>query len=293
MSRLREDQTTGMSRLREDQTTGMSRLREDQKAPSSRMLLAAAFGDDPGRWPLPVAATPYDRWLRAVAAGGQGRYGSATAELAAVRRQARNGPLASLAHSTIASFARQLGGHAEARRWDGRALALAASDPEAAVDALLGLAADALGMHRLAASAALLDRARTTLEGSPGPARSRLRLQWVAAELAMARGDGGEAVRCAERADELAAHQPSARHVVKTQAIQAAALCCAGRIADARATADEALTASGRLGLVPLRWAVASLLVDIGSNIMPPDEVTEIRDACADSIRRAGGVWRR
>ncbi|MFZ0833086.1 MAG: hypothetical protein WAM92_08390, partial [Mycobacterium sp.] len=37
-------------------------------------LAAAAFGDDPGRWPLPAATTPRELWLRAVAAGGQGRY---------------------------------------------------------------------------------------------------------------------------------------------------------------------------------------------------------------------------
>jgi hypothetical protein len=259
----------------------------------SRVLLAAAFGDDPGRWPLPVATTPYERWLRAVAAGAQGHYGSATAELAALRRQVRNGALASLAHSTTASFARQLGGHAEARRWDGRALVLAASDPEATVDALLGLAADALGMRRLAASAALLDRARTTLDASSGPPRLPLRWQWVAAELAMARGDGDEAVRRAERAGELAARQLSARHVVKTQVVHAAALCSAGRIAEARSAADDALSAATALGLIPLRWAVASLLVDIGSNTGQPEDVTAIRDACAETIRRAGGVWRR
>ena len=271
----------------------MSAAEALEGAGASRSLLAAAFGDDPGRWPLPVATTPYERWLRAVAAGGQGHYGSATAELAAVRRQVRNGALASLAHSTTASFARQLGGHSEARRWDGRALALAASDPEAAVDALLGLAADALGMRRLAASAALLDRARKTLDASSAPARLPLRWQWVAAELAMARGDGHEAVRRAERAGELAACQPSARHVVKTQVIHAAALCSAGRIADARSAASDALSASGALGLIPLRWAAASLLADIGSNTGQPGDITAIRDACADTIRRAGGVWRR
>jgi hypothetical protein len=258
---------------------------------AGRSLLAAAFGDDPGRWPLPVATTPHERWLRAVAAGGQGHYCSATAELAVVRREVRNGALASLAHSTTASFARQLGGHSEARRWDGRALALAASDPEAAADALLG--ADALGVRRLAASAALLDHARKTLDGSSAPARLPLRWQWVAAELAMARGDGDEAVRSAERAGELAARQPSARHVVKTQVIHAAALCSAGRIADARSAAAGALSASGALGLIPLRWAAASLLVDIDSNTGQLGDVTAIRDACADTIRRAGGVWRR
>ena len=40
-------------------------------------LVAAAFGDRPGTWPLPTAVTPEGLWLRAVAAGGQGRYGSA------------------------------------------------------------------------------------------------------------------------------------------------------------------------------------------------------------------------
>ena len=36
-------------------------------------LSAAAFGEDPGMWPLPAAHTPAELWLRAVAAGGQGR----------------------------------------------------------------------------------------------------------------------------------------------------------------------------------------------------------------------------
>ncbi len=256
-------------------------------------LTAVAFGDDPGRWPLPVASTPYERWLRAVAAGGQGRYASATAELAALRRDVANGPLASLAHSTHASFLRQLGGHNEARRWDGRALALAASDQEATVDALLGLAADALGVGRFAASAALLDRARTTLDASSAPARLPLRWQWVAAELAMVQGNGDEAVREAQRAVELAARQPSARHRVKTQVVHAAALCSAGRTTEARSAADDALSATDALRLVPLQWAAASLLADIGSTGRKTSDVIAIREACAEAVRRAGGVWRR
>lgn len=257
----------------------------------SAALLAAAFGDDPGRWPLPAAASPHDRWLRAVAAGGQGRYGSATADLATLRREVHSGPVASLGHSTQASFLRQLGGHARARPWDGRALALAASDPEACIDALLGLAADALGMGRFAASAALLDRAKEPRDGSPVPARLPVRWQWVAAELAMARGDGTEAVRHAEQAVELAAGCPSARHRVKTQVVYAAALCSAGRIDEARAVADDALSATATLGLVPLQWALASLLVDIVGDPARADQLTAIRDACAQAVRRAGGVW--
>ena len=125
-------------------------------------LANAAFGDDPGRWPLPAATTPYELWLRAVVAGGQGRYGSALADLATLRRGPR-GPLVSLAHSTRASFLRQLGWHEPARTWDGRASALAGADPEAGADALIGLAADALGVGRFAASGRALSRAADLL----------------------------------------------------------------------------------------------------------------------------------
>src|SRR4051812_3828206 len=132
----------------------------------SIVLANAAFGDDPRRWPLPSATTPHELWLRAVAAGGQGRYGSAMADLDGVCRLLAGGPLVSLTLSTRASFLRQLGWHDRARRWDGRALALAGVDPEAGADALIGLAADALGVARFAASAAALRRAADLLTGS-------------------------------------------------------------------------------------------------------------------------------
>jgi hypothetical protein len=261
----------------------------------SAVLAAAAFGDDPGRWPLPAAQTSHDLWLRAVAAGGQGRYGSAHADLAALRRRVGAGPLASLAHSTCASFVRQLGGHADARRWDGLACALAGSGPEAdaeaAVDALIGLAADALGLRRFAASAALLDRARALLDEPGLPDRLSLRWHWVAAERAMVGGEGAEAVRHADRAAELASESGSARHRAKTAVVRAAALCSAGQVDLARTVADDALINTGRLGLVPLRWAAASLLADIGSNVRDDADVHAIRDATAEAVRRGGGVW--
>ena len=80
----------------------------------------AAFGDAPNLWPLPQASTPHELWLRAVAAGGQGRYGNAMADLDVLCRTRRSGPLVSLAHSTRASFLRQLGWHDRARGWDER-----------------------------------------------------------------------------------------------------------------------------------------------------------------------------
>jgi len=258
-------------------------------------LAAAAFGNEPGSWPLPTATTPQQLWLRAVASGAQGRYGSAYRDLAVLRRCVSAGRLISLAHSTQGSFLRQLGWHALARGWDGRALALAGADPEARGDALIGLAADALGVGRFAAAATLLTRADQ--EPVPAPDRFAVRRCWVAAELAMARGEGQIAVRHAEESVEQAHamainNSASARHRVKSDVVLAAALCSAGRAERARAVAETALDATGRLALVPLRWAVACLLIDIGSVTFAAQELREIRDICAGQVRRAGGTWR-
>jgi hypothetical protein len=258
-------------------------------------LAAAAFGSAPQTWPLPTAATPHQLWLRAVAAGGQGRYDSARADLAALLRDAPAGPLASLAHSTQASLLRQLGWHALARGWDGRGLALAGDDPEAAADALTGLAADALGVGRFAAASILLSRADDVLRRARGsvPARLPVRRAWVAAELAMATTDGPAAVEHAEQAVQLAQASAgeSVRHRAKSDVVLAAALCCAGVIDRARLVGDAALETTERLRLDPLCWAVACLLADIGSAVHAPQQVAIVRDACVDRVRRAGGIW--
>lgn len=248
----------------------------------------------PERWPLPTARTPGQLWLRAVAAGGQGRYSSARNDLAALLRSAPSDRLGSLAHSTQASFLRQLGWHELARGWDGRALALAGADPEATADALIGLAADALGLGRLAAAAALLRRADPMVAEALAH-RLSVRRAWVAAELAMAAGDGATAVRDAELAVELAAvtvnGSVSARHRAKSDMVLAAALCSDGAVGRARTVGDAALELTGRFGLVPLRWAVACLLIDVGSATHPVEELRGIRDECARQVRHRGGAW--
>ena len=262
-------------------------------------LTASAFGNQPGRWPLPSAGTPRQLWLRAVGAGGQGRYGSARNDLTTLLRSAPADRLASLAHSTQASFLRQLGWHRLARGWDGRALALAGADPEAAADALIGLAADALGVGRLAAAATLLSRAEPIVAQAP-QYRLLVRRAWVAAELAMVAGDGAAAVRNAEVAVELAATtvdgSVSVRHCAKSDVVLAAALCSAGAVDRARTVGEVTLELTGRLGLVPLRWAVACLLVDLvdtGSPTRPITELCDIRDECARQVQHWGGAWAR
>lgn len=269
---------------------------------NSTALTAAAFGDDPGCWPLPAARTPEQLWLRAVAAAGQGRYSSARADLAAVRRGAPAGALASLSLSTEASLLRQLGGHRPAAGWDGRALALAPTadgDPmalQARVDAVVGLAADALGVGRLAASARLLERAEEMMRRAEAPSpRLTIRQAWVSAELAMAGGRGEEAVAHARRGVAVAERVLPAlrRHRVKSDVVLAAALCCAGLLESAREVADAALDDTQIYGLVPLRWAVACLLVDINSATLTSQQVSAIRDDCAGLITRRGGRWSR
>lgn len=254
-------------------------------------LTEAAFGCQPGRWPLPAARTAEELWLRAVAAAGQGRYASALTDLDRVLRLSAQGPLASLAHSTRASFFRQLGWHDTARGYDGRAWALSRGFGEAAADALVGLAADALGVGRFAASERALARAETVIAGVDVP-RLAVRLAWVSAELAMVRGDGDRAVTFAQYAAELAGPLGSARHTVKSSVVLAAAHCSAGDLAASRRVADAALAATDELGLVPLRWAAASLLADIGSDTWTKAQVMAVRDSAAAAVSRWGGVWR-
>lgn len=251
---------------------------------------AAAFGDDPGRWPLPAATTPEEHWQRAVACGGQGRYGSALADLESLTRRAHNRPLGSLALSTRASFLRQLGGHVQARTWDGRAWASAGSDVDAGTDALIGLAADALGVGRFALSNRLLRRAGE-LCGPDATGRLPVRLAWVNAELSMAMGEAVAAIGYAEDAVGLADEIGSLRHVMKSQVVHAAALCCAGDLDASRTVADEAFAATPTLGLLPLRWALACLLADIGSTVNSPAQICAARDELADTVRRRGGTW--
>ena len=261
-------------------------------------LTSAAFGGSPDRWPLPAARTPEQLWLRAVAAAGQGRYSSARTDLAALRRREPAGALESLSLSTEASLLRQLGGHRLAAGWDGRALAVAqtAGDGPLAVqaraDAVVGLAADALGVGRLAASARLLERVGELTREDEVP-RLVVRRAWVNAELAMAGGDGQDAVTHARHGVEIAEQMLPAlrRHRVKSDVVLAAALSCAGDLESARTVADAALRDTETYSLVPLRWALACLLADIGSASLTSQQVSAIRDDCAGLITRRGGRW--
>lgn len=252
-------------------------------------LVAVAFGNDPGRWPLPAATTAAGLWLRAVAAGGQGRYASALTDLDRLAGTSPEPVLASLALSTRASFERQLGRHEVARSWDGRAMVAAGRDVEAAGDALIGLAADALGRGRFGLSQRLLQRAADVLGEVSG--RLAIRLDWVRAELAMCTGQGAAAVAYAEAAVRSSDGWQSARHATKSQVVLAAALCGAGDVGAARRVAEEAWHTTERQGLVPLSWALTCLLHDVGSSTLSPSQIAAARDAYAATVAHRGGEW--
>ena len=226
-----------------------------------------------------------------MAAGGQGRYASGFADLEDLRPRAADGAarLAGIEHAGVVPAAARPP-RRRADRGTAARFALAGSDAEAGADALIGLAADALGTGRFGLSGRLLRLARKTI-GDASPGRLPVRCGWVSAELAMFTGDGAAAVGHAERAVELAASTGSVRHAVKSDVVLAAALCSAGHVEASRRVADAALTATERLGFVPLTWALACLLEGVGSAVHPLERIAEIRDQSADTVRRRGGVW--
>lgn len=212
--------------------------------PDLALLAEAAFGIDPGRAvaELPPASDALGSWYRAVVLGGQGRYAAARVELRKVCNHSTDPVLLSLAGSTAGSLLRQLGWHARAAAFDGRAAALILATDAAATettrkrsdddgpdrhdalcDALTGLAADALGVGRLALADRLLRRSRAATAPGEMGWRSALRWHWVCAETALIAGNSGPATGHADAAMELAERAPSVRHRVKSRLLLAAA----------------------------------------------------------------------
>lgn len=261
-------------------------------------LTNAAFGNEPGLAPLPAADNQLERWLRAVALGGQGRYAAARTELSRIGGQRPKRAIASLALSTEASWLRQLGWHHLAAGFDGRALAVlgcpVGRDEEvtatgaARCDALTGLAADALGCGRLALGHALLERCAPLIGHDPGLWRQRIRLNWVNAEMSLASGNAEPARRYASAAVELAQAADSVRHQVKSDLLLAAAHSAGPDPASAVELGEQVLDRCAEHGLLPLRWAAAMLV----NGVRPSAEAAAIRDDCRRQITDRGGRFR-
>lgn len=237
-----------------------------------------AFGAVPGRVVTVRPGTgAADRWVAAVALGGQGHYArAATLLLGLLHDPAAPQVVAAHAAVTLASHRRQLGGHAAARRYDALGLRLATDAtavpgvPSAAVaraDALTGLAADALGTGDLRGSHDLLARATAacTVVDPAGADRSAIRAGWVAAELALFSGDAPAASRAADAAAARAAGSRSSRHRVKSAIVAGVSRAAARPAAapDVLLELDALAAASLRLGLLPLHWPASLAAADL------------------------------
>ena len=234
-----------------------------------RTLATAAFGNEPGTWPLPTASTPHQLWLRAVASGGQGRYGSAYGDLAALRRALRR-PAVGLAGAQHAGL-------------------VAASARLAHAGARVGRSRAGAGRRRSRGS-----RRRTDRAGGRRAGRRPLRRR---GDLVDSRGRGRWRASCRRRTGwrcagggwppswrwRPATGQPPSAMPRKGRAGAAWSRCVgatpgqkrrgAGRrpvqrrrsLSGPAPSREAALEATGRFGLTPLRWALACLLIDIGS----------------------------
>ncbi|WP_106616777.1 hypothetical protein [Saccharothrix carnea] len=265
----------------------------------------AAFGDRPEAevWGA-LGGGVEERWLAAVVLGGQGYYAAAAAVLGELI--GRGGLFGSLAASTLASHRRQLGGHAAARVLDGRALAMVPEDRDsggqdpddvdvagARADALLGLAADAVGAGRLVEARRLHARVR------PHGWRSRVRHQWLAAEIALAGGHAGQAVHPAEVAAATAREAGATRHILKSDLVLGTALVVWGTPESVDRGVDLLLcdlNHTDRRGLFSLVWPTALVVANAQADrsIAGTENVKErAENALSCVLRRADPSGRR
>ena len=214
-----------------------------------------------------VAEVAAAAWLLGVALGAGGRYGGALAVLAPlvdVGSEEDAPPerrlFAALAGSTIASIHRQLGRHAVAREADLASLALTDGTGEAAFDALLGLASDAVGLDDGEEAARRLLEAEASLPGRGGEWwRQRVRLGWGTAEVAMLEGRAEDAAASAAAAVQRAEDARAPRHVAKGLLLLGLSQVAGGE-PDAAATLRRSAMFAESLGVLPLVWPSRALL---------------------------------
>jgi tetratricopeptide (TPR) repeat protein len=224
-------------------------------------------------------------WLLGVCLASAGRYGAALTvlePLVAVTEPPEGKVLAALSGATVASVHRQLGRHAVAQGYDEMALAGSDGSGEAGFDAVLGLAADAVGLGEEQAATARLAEATALAEGRVEWWRQRVRLGWVRAEVALLGGRPDEAAAAAHEAVELAEHSGAPRHVAKGLLFLGVSQVEAGRPEEAAATLRRAALLAESLGTLPLQWPVRAVL---GALVADVDAAESAR--CLDAARAA------
>ena len=211
-------------------------------------------------------------WLLGVALAAGGRYGGALTVLSPLVEAGR--PVSAvpaarlfgaLAAATVASVHRQLGRHTVARACDLEALALTDGTGEAAFDAQVGLASDAVGLGDADEACSRLELARALVPARADEWwRQRVRLGWAEAEVQLLDGQVDEAVQTALGAVDRAEAARAPRHVAKGLLILGLAQVSGGTDpavpGDAAGTLRRAATLAESLGTVPLVWPARALL---------------------------------
>ena len=236
-------------------------------------------------------------WLLGVALGAGGRYGAALTVLSPLVESgsvpdapAEVALFAALSSATIASVHRQLGRHAIAREADLSALALTDGTGEAAFDALLGLASDAIGLQdgdeavrRLAEAEALV----------PARAddwwRQKVRAGWARAEVALLEGRSDDAADEAAAAVDRAEGVRAPRHVAKGLLFLGIAQVSAGQD-EAATTLRRAATLAESLGAVPLIWPARALLGALLADDAPVESDRSLAAARSAVLSIAGDL---
>jgi len=245
-------------------------------APLQRAVeLAHAHGQD--------AEATAAAWLLGVCLGAAGRYGAAMTVLEPLAGSAPEAPdrrlFASLAGATLGSISRQLGRHAEGRAIDERALELAGDAAEARFDAVLGLAADAVGLAEVVQADAALAEAVHLADGRGDWWRQRVRLDWVRAEIALLREHPDEAVARATSAITLAEASGAPRHVAKGLLFLGVSQVQSGDHAEAAASLRRAATLAESLGCIPLVWPARAVLGALVAPAYPAESAAALTSA--------------
>jgi tetratricopeptide (TPR) repeat protein len=226
-------------------------------------------------------------WLLAVCSAAAGQFGQALRALDGLLPVAADAPpehriFGALGEATLGSVYRQLGRHEEARTHDETSLALSEGTGEAGFDALLGLAADAVGLGDGSAAHGHLDAASALADGHAQWWRQRVRVGWVQAEVALLEGRADDAIAAAAAAVDLAEHSGAPRHVAKGLLFQGVAQVEAGRHEEAAAILRRGGLLAESLGTLPLLWPARAVL-----GALVGDSDPEESQRCLRSARRA------
>jgi len=201
----------------------------------------------------------WERWLEAYAAATRGEFPRAISLAEALASNGKSRVLRVYGSITAGSALRQTGRYREAARHDRVALSLARDSSER-THALIGLAADAIGLGHASLCGRRLAEAAARAPGDDW--RCAVRLDWVRTERALAIGRADGAVTAARRALRRSIEADARRHVSKSHLFLGAALRSAGKENAARQHLQRALRTARACNAGPIALVARSMLAD-------------------------------